>query len=77
MSGNFFQRDRFFKLDSAFFCGSYNTVCNRMCGVLLAACTHGKKFVFVIFTGSYNFLKLEVTFCDGSGFIHNYSAKVA
>ena len=76
MTGNFFQGDRFFKLDLTFLCGSNDAVCNRMCGVLFTACTHGKEFIFRVFTGGNNLLKLEVTLCDSTGLIHDHSAEL-
>ena len=75
MTGNFFQGDRFFKLDSTFYC-SNDAVRNGMCGVLFTACTHGKEFVFRVFTGGNNLLKLEVAFCDSAGLIHDHSAEL-
>ena len=54
----------------------HDAVRNGMCGVLFTACTHGKEFVFRVFTGGNNLLKLEVAFCDSAGLIHDHSAEL-
>ena len=48
-----------------------------MSGYLLAACSQTKKCILVGIANSYGLLQYKVSFCNGSGFVHNNSFDIS